>query len=146
MPRKWKKNAKTFGIDRMLYGRFPWYSDMYNRNPNIWNKINTIIDIWKVSLVGNFGDEKRNWNNLDILIPGPSVPYTKDALKQLLSADHWYYQWCRTKKQPFVVSQAHNLLFQCQKEVDEEECQCIHVLLFSVLFDSTRCNEIEIQK
>jgi hypothetical protein len=34
MQRK-KKKATTFGIDRMLDGSFPWYSDMYNRNPNI---------------------------------------------------------------------------------------------------------------
>jgi hypothetical protein len=30
-----KMKATTFGIDRMLDGSFPWYSDMYNRNPNI---------------------------------------------------------------------------------------------------------------
>jgi hypothetical protein len=27
--------ATTFGIDRMLDGSFPSYSDMYRRNPNI---------------------------------------------------------------------------------------------------------------
>jgi hypothetical protein len=43
--------------------------------------------------------------------------------------------------QPSVISQAHNLLFQCQKEVDEEETQYIHVLLFLVLLENTNCNE-----
>jgi len=44
-PEKSKMKATTFGIDRMLDGSFPWYSEMYNRNPNIYTKINPIIDI-----------------------------------------------------------------------------------------------------
>jgi hypothetical protein len=43
--------------------------------------------------------------------------------------------------QSFVVSKAHNLIFQFWKEVEEEECRCIYVLLFTVLIDNTNHND-----
>jgi hypothetical protein len=43
--------------------------------------------------------------------------------------------------QSFVVSEAHKLIFQFWKEVEEEECRCIYVLLFAVMIDNTNHND-----
>jgi hypothetical protein len=43
--------------------------------------------------------------------------------------------------QSFVVSEAHNLIFQFWNEVEEEECRCIYVLHFVVLIDNINHND-----
>jgi hypothetical protein len=80
-----------------------------------------------------FSKKEGKGKNLVVLIPGLWAPYTKDALKQFCSANHWYYAWFEIMLQYSVVSEAHNFLFKFWEEVEEEEWGCIYILLFSVL-------------